>query len=135
MKVNQFKDGKKHGKWQAYFEYGETANEGNYVNGEKDGEWIYYNPIGSLAYKEFYKDGYREGKYISYHQNGEIRTMVLYKNGKREGKYIFNSILNNKKDRIKFSPKGICLYLRTEVRSFTQIYDKNTNKGKISSDT
>ena len=93
-----YKDGKKEGVWEFYFENsliqttstkkvnGHLAQKGSYKADKKDGVWVYYSSGGELAFKRSYKDGKLDGAQKSY-KNGKLDRIESYKAGKRiEGK-------------------------------------------------
>ena len=74
QEIGQFKNNKKVGKWKVYYwETGNLAEEGEYINGKKDMVWVHYKPDGkTLEYKEFYDEGVL------------IKNIVYSKNSKGE---------------------------------------------------
>ena len=53
--------GEKHGYWEDYYDNGQLAYKGNYVNGEPHGYWEVYYENGKLHYKGYYDMGKRVG--------------------------------------------------------------------------
>ena len=82
-----YKNGELDGLWVEYYENGQLNTKGDYKNGEMDGvqEWFYKN--GKLSQKTNYKNGEMNGLYETYHENGLLMFQVHYINGKKEGVY------------------------------------------------
>ncbi|MCE2773562.1 MAG: tetratricopeptide repeat protein [Bacteroidetes bacterium] len=69
-----------------YYENGNRAAEGDYVNGKKSGEWNTYHPVsGWRTTKEEYYQGELDGTRKEYFPNGKVRSQLNFKNGSRRG--------------------------------------------------
>ena len=61
----EYKDGKREGKWIWWWEGGNIEEEGEYKNGKEEGKWIGWYENGNKKYEEEYKDGKKQyGKRI-----------------------------------------------------------------------
>lgn len=58
---DNYKDGKKHGECESYFDNGQLSKKSNYKDGELDGLWESFDESGQLLKKKTYKDGKRMG--------------------------------------------------------------------------
>ena len=70
------------GKCIWYHENGQIEEEGNYKDGKKDGKWIWYYEGGQIFGEGNYKDGERDGKWTTYNEDGSIKKVEEYKDGK-----------------------------------------------------
>ena len=52
-----FRDGKKEGTYESWYENGKKNAEGQFKNDLREGEWIFYKDDGSLMGNYKYKDG------------------------------------------------------------------------------
>jgi len=80
-----YKNGKKHGLWETYYENGLLKNKANYRDGKNDGTWEVYSYDGSLSVKGIFKDGKKDGLWKTFFQNGQVESKETYKDGKRVG--------------------------------------------------
>lgn len=63
---------------KTYYENGQLAKIGKYVNGKKEGEWKIYYKNGQLCRSGMYRDGSEIGSWDLYDDNGEFRTNHIY---------------------------------------------------------
>ena len=79
----KFKDGKKEGSWEYYFENGQLWKKGNYKNGKKEGLWVRHLSNGQLISKGAYKNNKEDGEWVSYTIDGEVFLGLTgtFKNG------------------------------------------------------
>jgi len=82
-----YKAGKREGKWTWWYESGAKASEANYKAGEREGKWTEWHSNGTKASEANYKAGKREGKWTEWHSNGAKASEENYKAGKREGRW------------------------------------------------
>ena len=77
-----YKNGKKVGKWIKGYENAQIKSDGNYKDDKKDGKWMYWNKSGQLLNEENYKDGKKDGKWVSWSEDGKKEKEEFYKDGK-----------------------------------------------------
>jgi uncharacterized protein len=83
-----YKNGKKDGFWETFYENGLLRTKGNFKDGKQDGIWEEYNTNGKLEYKNSYKDGDKiTGVFRTYSENGDLCKKETYKNGKLNGPF------------------------------------------------
>ena len=83
-----FKNGKKQGLWERYFDNGQLLDKGNYKEGRWYGPWVSYWSNGQLLLKRTYENGFSNGPAVSYYKNGQLRYKGTFKNGKEEGSWV-----------------------------------------------
>ena len=87
-----FLNGKQEGMWYYYFQEGNLASKGKYIQGDgtnlgntgipkngRNGLWLSYHKNGNLAQEAIYKNGLIEGSFKSYYENGKLQeesTMI-----------------------------------------------------------
>ena len=83
--VNYYEDGLRVENGKPQVNYTELMFRRNYKNGKKDGlsEGFYEN--GQLESRENYKNGIQNGLSEIFHENGQIWIRENYKNGKQDG--------------------------------------------------
>jgi antitoxin component YwqK of YwqJK toxin-antitoxin module len=83
LKRGLFKNGKKEGSWEYYFENGQLWKKGDYKNGKKEGLWVRHLSNGQLISKGTYKNDREDGDWVSYTVDGEVFLGLTgnYKNG------------------------------------------------------
>lgn len=111
-------DGKKHGKWEMWYESGELKGIFHYKNGildgdarqyfksgglegiakYKNGKFIdtvkYYYSNGKLNFSKYFdENGKQQGKSSIWYENGELQQEGEYKDGIKNGKWL--SFFNN----------------------------------------
>ena len=79
----KFKEGKKEGSWEYYFENGQLWKKGNYKNGKKEGLWVRHLSNGQLISKGAYKNDTEDGEWVSYTIDVEVFQGLTgnYRNG------------------------------------------------------
>lgn len=86
--INFGSDGIK-AKAKIFYENGNIAGEGNYINSLKDSVWKYYSYYDkSLKLTETYKNGSKEGYTKKYYTGGKVAEAIFYKNNKSNGKWM-----------------------------------------------
>ncbi|RKU15912.1 hypothetical protein C6503_13380 [Candidatus Poribacteria bacterium] len=81
-KLQQFREGKKHGIYISWYGNWQKAEQGQYKNGVRDDLWIQWDPMGEKESEGVYKDGNRHGLWTLWHSNGQKESEITYKNGK-----------------------------------------------------
>jgi len=78
-----FKDGKREGSFEFYWESGDLRTKGNFKDNQRHGFWISYFENGQLFFKGEYKNGNEEGYWEEYRKDGSVlrRRTGTYKNG------------------------------------------------------
>jgi antitoxin component YwqK of YwqJK toxin-antitoxin module len=86
--MNFSKDGI-NSKARFFYENGNLAGEGNYINSNKDSIWRYYSYYDkSLKLTETYKNGSKEGYTKRYYSKGTEAEAIFYRNNKSTGKWM-----------------------------------------------
>jgi len=84
--------GQRQGTWIEYYESGEKAGEGSYVNNQRQGEWKFYFKEGGLEQTGKYDlKGRPEGKWRWFYESGNIKKEDNFKNGLLNGSYVEKS--------------------------------------------
>jgi antitoxin component YwqK of YwqJK toxin-antitoxin module len=79
-----YSDGRRHGEYIYFDEYGNKVGSCYYVNGVKQGEeYIYYD--GKVMVLTTYKDGIRNGPHKTFFNDGKKEISCNYLNGKLHG--------------------------------------------------
>ena len=124
--VTSYKEGKKDGLEETYFQNGKVKNkkyfsqgklngyEENYLKGsrfDKEGNEVFDSngnlvQIYYLSFKGYYQDGLKEGDHTFYYSNRIIKKALSYKKGVLNGEYKSFSSNGNLKEKIIYS-KGI----------------------------
>ena len=81
-KLQQFREGKKHGIYISWYGNWQKAEQGQYKNGVRDDLWIQWDPMGEKESEGVYKDGNRHGLWTLWHSNGQKESEITYENGK-----------------------------------------------------
>ncbi len=68
----RMKDGKKNGKWTAWYENGQMASEGSYQEDKKNGKWTAWYKNGQMASEGSYQEDKKIGKWTEWYENGQI---------------------------------------------------------------
>lgn len=68
----KLKDGKRDGKWMAYFEDGKPQSEGFFSDGKRAGMAKVYFPNGQLRYEGKYEANKEIGHWKFYNEKGEL---------------------------------------------------------------
>ena len=82
----EYKDDKEHGVYKEYCN-GKLSIDCNYKNGKKEGKYNFYWDNGNLSIDCNYADDKIEGEYKSYYYNGQPEKICNYVDDKIEGKY------------------------------------------------
>lgn len=72
------KNGKRHGKWTAWYEDGTIWSEGHYNEGIDDGLKIAYHENGNKYYQGNYKNGERTGVWKFWDKEGKLIKEVQF---------------------------------------------------------
>jgi len=71
-----------------FFENGDEAAHGWYVNQRKDSVWTYFSPVdGSIRIREPYKDGQLHGIVRKYYSNGRVSEEVEWIEDQKQGSW------------------------------------------------
>jgi len=81
----EFKNGKKIGKYVAYWENGNKKLDYVFENDEYNGTCREWNRQGILIQEMNYKKGYEEGSQKMFYDNGKIRSNYVMIDGRRYG--------------------------------------------------
>ena len=73
-----YKDGKRDGKWNYWYENGKPWSEGTFIRGKSDGKRTTYFENGKVRYEGFYKEDMRVGKWRFFDENGRLLQEVDY---------------------------------------------------------
>jgi len=71
-------EGKRMGKWTAYFENGQKMSESMYNNGQNHGYSMVWYPNGNVRYFGDYKAGKKTGEWTFYKESGEVLKLEEY---------------------------------------------------------
>jgi antitoxin component YwqK of YwqJK toxin-antitoxin module len=72
-----------------YYNDGDLAATGKYVNAKRDSTWKFYSFYsGSLSAEETYRDGLRHGKSKKYNEKGNLLEELDYVMDKKNGKWV-----------------------------------------------
>ena len=99
----QFKEGKKHGKFTNYFITGEVFEEVNWQNDNKNGATILYFINGQIKSMLFYVDGKENGPIRLYYTDGNFRLKGQYKDGLKDGVWEFYDISGSVTKQISYA--------------------------------
>ncbi len=104
-------DEQKDSVWKYYSFYNDNLiSTVTYNMGVKEGQSTVYYPNGRISESFWYESGSRNGPWLQYYENGKVRVKSEFKNDQRHGDFIF------------YSPGG-----RTEMKGS---YDKNQMHGE-----
>lgn len=78
ISVVNYRDNKRDGYSEVYYENGQLASRGNYKDGKMDGYWETYHENGQLETKGNYRDNKREGEWEIYWPDGELESKRDY---------------------------------------------------------
>ncbi len=71
-----------------FFESGDEAAHGWYVNQQKDSVWTYFSAVdGSIRIREPYEDGKLHGIVRKYYSNGQVSEEVEWIRGQKQGSW------------------------------------------------
>lgn len=65
-----------------YYENGQVAETGRFLDNKRDGEWITYDRLGNKRTKGYFKDNLKTGNWTSWSMNGEIIGKMVYNQNK-----------------------------------------------------
>ena len=84
--VMEFEEDGKSAFARIYYNNGNLAAEGKYIDRLKDSEWKYYSFYNqSLTYSENYKLGVKEGVSTVYFSNGKVSETIFFQNNEKNG--------------------------------------------------
>ena len=76
--IQQYINGKDHGKWTFFFSNGEIETSGKFSNGQRVGKWKYYYSNGNIKQISRYRDGEKYGNWLNYDENGKLILKVKH---------------------------------------------------------
>ncbi len=76
--------------------------EGEYKNGKKHGKWTAWFENGNIQSEGFFKEGLNHGIRKVYYENGNKYYEGMYKNGKSVGEWTFYDINGNVEKKVNF---------------------------------
>ena len=85
-KEENYKNGKKHGKYFLWSENGQKLMEGTFKNGKGNGKAFVWYMNGQKKMEIKIKDGEIHGKLLMWHENGQKAAKEYYKNGEKSEK-------------------------------------------------
>ncbi|MFN9801543.1 MAG: toxin-antitoxin system YwqK family antitoxin, partial [Bacteroidota bacterium] len=80
-------EGVLHGPSETYNAKGQLISNGSYSNGKPHGKWEYYYDFGGMLRTCVYKDGALNGKSVTYSERGKITEESGYRNNRLHGEY------------------------------------------------
>ena len=83
----EYKDGKKNGKSEIFYENGNVKQMTIYVDDKKNGKGETFYESGKPGEIGNYKDDKLDGKYERFYEDGKVAITTNYKDGKLDGKY------------------------------------------------
>lgn len=90
------------GEYVDKYDNGITKFKGNFRFGKKHGQWMAFYPTG-LAWSELHFDkGLREGPNITYFENGKIRYEGYYRNDVRDSVWMYYDSIGNLAEKVLF---------------------------------
>ncbi len=76
-----WKNDRRHGKWEQYYEDSTLRLSSQYKSGEIDGPYRVYNRNRVLLIDGVYRDGKMDGDWMYYDQEGNLQHILKYDNG------------------------------------------------------
>lgn len=90
-----------------FYNNGQSAAEGNYIDSKKDSIWKYYSfYTENISTEESYKNGQREGISKKYYDTGELFEEIEYQHDVKDGRWI-QYFENGKTRLISSYKKGV----------------------------
>ena len=77
----EYKEGKKDGKWIAYYSGGKPFIISHYKEGKLNGIMQNFSRRGKIISEINYKEGVKNGKFILYNKNGKVIKQYNFKDG------------------------------------------------------
>ena len=78
------KDGMQDGKYTAWYENGEIAKEGNFIQGKENGKFLSYYAGKKVKAEENYINGKKEGAWKYWYINGNKAQETFFKDDKND---------------------------------------------------
>lgn len=72
-----YKNGKKEGKWYAFFRDGSVQTEAFYIDGKEHGAYNLYRENGNPVLKAHYNHGNCDGTWYWYNEKGEVTQKII----------------------------------------------------------
>jgi len=99
----EYKEGKRNGLEQKFYNDGTLAEETNWKDEVKDGEWKQYFTNGQLKFTTTYVNGKIEGTYKSYYLHSQKEIEGFYRDGVPDGDWLRYDINGNQTSTIKYN--------------------------------
>jgi len=80
MSIQNYKNGKDHGKWTFYFNNGNIQTQGKFKNGLKTGEWKYFYETGEIWKLNYFNNGEKAKKWFTFDLKGNKIDSVSFYN-------------------------------------------------------
>ena len=90
--IQQYVNGRDHGKWKFFFSSGDIETLGKFKNGKRVGKWRYYYSNGKKKQISKYKNGEKSGNWLFYDENGKL-VIAKGKNAKYDSKIATDRVL------------------------------------------
>lgn len=72
-----YNKGLKNGKWQSWYQSGESESVISWKDGLKNGEFRYYDDKGKLREEGYYKSDMKDGQFSTFLPDGKIRQAIF----------------------------------------------------------
>ena len=77
--IRSYREGKKHGIWTTWNEFGKKTAEAGFKDGKKDGHWYVWDDKGTKRYEMFYENGEKKGEWIIRDEKGKVTSREEFK--------------------------------------------------------
>jgi len=82
--LNQYIDGKEHGKWRWWYENGNRWLDTRYILGKEHGRSRWWYEIGQLQFDGNYINGKKHGLFKHWRYDGRLMSKEYYENGVKQ---------------------------------------------------
>ena len=117
--IGSYKNGKRNGLKETYYENGQLRSSQNYKHGKLNGLWESYYENGQLKYSANWKGSFYDKSY-TYYENGQLKSLENYQNI-----YGFPSRLNSSKYYENGQLKSSENYNYGKLDGLFEKYDEN----------
>jgi hypothetical protein len=76
-------DGRKHGRYVAFWEPGKKSVEGDYAAGQRVGKWTRFFRHGEVVSEELFRDGQPDGVWVAYSLRRSFAFATCFDRGRR----------------------------------------------------
>jgi antitoxin component YwqK of YwqJK toxin-antitoxin module len=88
FKKTNFKDGKKDGISETFWNNHQLKSKSHFKEGLLDGfDEAYFSENGSLIWKTAYKEGKKHGSSVEYYRNGQLKTKTNYRKNRKTSEF------------------------------------------------